>query len=405
MLSVAGIAYNGREIGRNLLNGSLNERRDSLWHAYVLAMTARRRNPQEQYAGDPRFPSSKTTGYLKFLARAMDDQQVLDFHPSYFRSYWLPRKWSGLLWSLSGLSGLLLLGLLAFSTWSFCTSRGGILAGVLGVIFGVISALICFAILFITHMDNVASWKWDWGYAIRIIFLSECWGLFVAVFLILGGKTAIAFGGLWGLGIGLSIASVAGWRPHDDRTKIRRRLSVWRVFSARILTLGLCVALVLCLPAARHYHINFRSPLVSVSTSSCAGFAAAALFFSIELFLDHYSSRLVAAFAGFFPFRVAKFLNHSDERILLRRVGFHYSFLHLTLRDYLSGKPRTIMESPTLADTQPYEFPQLRAVAAVPEDLSITFSLHGPPMMAEPTIDTAGPEVRVSQPARAPSGP
>ena len=411
MLCVAAIAYQGREIGRDLLVGSLHKRRDHLWRAYVSAMTVRRRNPQEEYTGDPRFPPGKTTKCLKFLARAMDDRQLLDFHPGYFRSDWLPKKWSSLLWSLSGLRASVLLGLLAFSAWSFYTSRGGVLAGILSVISGVVSAGICLAVLFSTQLDNAAAWKWDWGYAAAVIFKSELWGLFVIIFLILGGSAAIAFGGLWGLGIGLSIASVAGWQPQDDRTKIRRRLSVWRVFSGRILALTLCAGLgFFLLPVARHHHINFRSPLISVPASSCAGFAAAAVIFSLELLLDHYSSRLVAAYAGFLPLRANKFLDHSDERILLRRVGFEYRFLHLTLRDYLSGKPRTIIESVTLADTQPLEFPQLRTASAVPADSASTSSLNGAdgseteaPVTAEPAASSASPGA--AQPATVPWAP
>jgi NACHT domain len=388
MLCVAAIAYKGREIGRDLLVGSLHKRRDHLWRSYVAAMTARRRNPQEEYTGDPRFPPAKTRDCLKFLARAMDDREVLDFHPGYFRNDWLPEDWRSVLLSLSVLRALSLLGLLAFSAWSFYTSGGGLLAGVLGVILGFASAVICLSVLISTQLDNAAAWKWDWGYATRVLVFSACWGLFVMIFLILGGRAAIAYGGLWGLGIGLSIASVAGWRPQDDRTKIPRRLSVWRVFCARILTFGLCVAFGFCLlPAARHHHINFRSPMVSVAMSSCAGFAAAALIFSIELLVDHYSSRLVAAYAGFFPFRATKFLDHSDERILLRRVGYQYRFLHLTLRDYMSGKPRAIIESATLADTQPFEFPQqLPEAAAVADDSSVTSSADRPE--AEPGVMT-----------------
>ena len=408
MLCVAAIAYKGREIGQDLLTGSLHERRNHLWRAYVSAMTTRRRNPQEEYTGDPRFPPHKTTKYLKFLARAMDDRQVLDFHPGYLRSDWLSMKWRGLLWSLSGLRSLSLLGLLAFLIWRFYTAGNGVLAGILGVIFYVTSAGICLAILLITQLDNAASWKWDWGYAALVTFKSVCWGLFVIVFLVLGGKTVVVFGGLWGLGIGLSIASVAGWRPQDDQTKIRQRLPVWRVFFARILTLGLCATLGLSLlPAARHHHIDFRSPMVSVPMSSCAGFAAVAVIFSIELLLDHYSSRLVAAFAGFLPFRAAKFLGHSNERILLRQVGSHYRFLHLTLRDYLSGKPRTIIESPALADTQPVEIPQFSMTPAVSADLAVMPSFKSPktesPIMAEPTMGTASPEA--TRPSKVPWAP
>jgi DNA polymerase III delta prime subunit len=335
MLCVAALSYKNRQVEDFLLRGSLAQRRDHLWHAYVSEMTKRRRNPQEENTGNRRFPPHSTVAYLKFLAQAMDKRELLEFNPGYFNSTWLPSPWNDVLLVLSGLRTLFILGLFAFSTWLICIPHGFSTA-LLAVIFGSVSTMIGLMVLANCGLSSAADWKWNWRNAGQIVLTSECSGLvFAAVFGVVGGREAVAFGCILGSAAGLSLASVAGWSPLEDREKVRRRLSVLTVFIARILSVGLLIAVVTSLLLAAHiHHIEQLSPPVAICLSACAGFALAAICFSLELLLDHYTSRILTDRMGLFPYRLTEFMAHAYERILLRRVGFNYRFLHLGLRDH-----------------------------------------------------------------------
>jgi GTPase SAR1 family protein len=350
MLYVAAMAYRDREVERDLLIGSMARRRDQLWQTYLSEMTKRRRNPQDEYAGNPRFPPSRTARYLEFLASAMTRRGAVEFNPSELRSKWLPAPWDSVLLSFTALRAVFVLGILNFADWLFYTSKGGIASGVLGIIFGTFSAIGGFAILLRFASYSAVNWKWSWSHAARTVFALVCCGAAVSIALILGGRTAVVFGCLWGLCAGLMLASVIGWRPIEDRSEIRKQVRVWNIFRIRIVTLwAVILAIVLWLgPIARTHHINYRSPAASIGITSCVGVALAAAFFSLELLLDHYSSQVIMVCTKMLPLRMTEFLVHADERILLRRVGVHYRFLHLTLRDHLAGireEPQTVIIS------------------------------------------------------------
>jgi hypothetical protein len=339
MLNVAAMAYKDREVESDLLIGSLARRRDQLWQTYVTEMLKRRRNPQQESTGNPTFTAERTEHYLKFLAETMARNSYQEFNPRYLNWRWLPDSWRMTILSLTAMRALLVCGLLDLAIWSFCTSAGGsILSGVVGIVFGTVSAIVGAALLIGNASESAVSWKWSWPYALKIVVSSFFCGVGVAICLMLGGPPIVVFGCLWGLYAGLILASVAGWRPIVERTKVRIELSPWLLCLARVTTLSLCLlSAIWMLPLAREHHIGFRSTPVAVAGMSCVGFAVAAAFFSVEIWLDHCLSRLVVAYLKLLPIRIKGFLAHADERILLRRVGVHYRFLHLTLRDHLSG--------------------------------------------------------------------
>lgn len=53
--------------------------------------------------------------------------------------------------------------------------------------------------------------------------------------------------------------------------------------------------------------------------------------------LRHYSLRLILSRAGYISWSFVAFLEHGVERLLLRKVGGGYKFIHGTLRDYFAG--------------------------------------------------------------------
>jgi hypothetical protein len=360
MLCVAALAYRDRKVDDAILVGSLADRRNHLWRAYVEEMTTRRRNPQEERAGDPSFPPQPTARYLRYLAGAMDQQGVADFDASYFTSDWLPEPRASTVWRVALLSGLLTAAGLGLAIWRLCASVG-LHTTLTALFFGYISAGIGAIALF--QIPRVAAdWKWRWNQVVRISIISLCWAIVLAASIgLLGGVAGVEIGGIPGIAGGISVGAIAGWRPLDDRAAARRRLSVTGVLLARILTLGvlyLVPATILAQHALGGRAAHPGAGLLA-DVSSCLGFAAAAVFFCCWVAADHYLSRLIAVGMGLIPLRLGKFLAHSDERILMRRVGpHHYRFVHLTMRDYLAGKTQhggdaqTGRLTPALGDTR-----------------------------------------------------
>ncbi|MEM8804892.1 MAG: NACHT domain-containing protein [Cyanobacteria bacterium P01_G01_bin.38] len=55
--------------------------------------------------------------------------------------------------------------------------------------------------------------------------------------------------------------------------------------------------------------------------------------------IQHFLLRLILALEGYIPWNYKEFLNYATDRILLRRVGGSYKFIHLLLQDHLLKTP------------------------------------------------------------------
>jgi energy-coupling factor transporter ATP-binding protein EcfA2 len=63
----------------------------------------------------------------------------------------------------------------------------------------------------------------------------------------------------------------------------------------------------------------------------------AGLFFGITDYTKHYLLRFSLWLSGSLPFRYVRFLNYCVDRVLLRRTGGGYSFVHGTFQEYIAG--------------------------------------------------------------------
>jgi hypothetical protein len=61
-----------------------------------------------------------------------------------------------------------------------------------------------------------------------------------------------------------------------------------------------------------------------------------AMFYGGIACIEHYTLRYVLWRAGKIPWNYVHFLNYAAERILLRKVGGGYMFMHRTLRDHFA---------------------------------------------------------------------
>jgi energy-coupling factor transporter ATP-binding protein EcfA2 len=380
MLNIAAITYKGRLVDADLLVGSIARRRDQLWRTYISAMLERRRSPQDSHMGNPIFPPHSTMRTLRFLAGAMERKGWIAFNPYYIDRSWLPVRWNRTLLALSGIRALILMAILALGIIKFDDQGGSsLLPRVIGVTFGCGSFIIG-TLVSVRHTARVSGgWRQNIRFALSTVFIAEGCGLAAAILLMLGGSIVVVFGILWGLYGGLILAAIFTWQPFESQGKARIAPSPCFLMVARITTLAVCTLSAYWLVWAAHeHHVSYYSPLVSVALMSCVGLAVAAAFVSFELFIDHYLSRLIASSLKLIPFRVNSFLAHVDERILMRRVGPQYRFLHLTLRRHLSGS-QVLTEMQTVV---------LSTTSAIPTHVTDTQV----PLTARPTqISNLGP--------------
>lgn len=55
--------------------------------------------------------------------------------------------------------------------------------------------------------------------------------------------------------------------------------------------------------------------------------------------LYHWALRAILAHRGYTPYRYQRFLNHAENRILLRRIGNGFAFPHRLLQEHLNTRP------------------------------------------------------------------
>lgn len=339
MLCVASLAYKERDLELDLIPGSKTARQDQLWHSYIGTMVARRRNPQYAHTGNRRFSAEKTVTYLKFLALAARENHVGQFSKPDLTRAWLPGNWRNLLTALMMCRVLAVVALIVwYSLWIGPPNETDLLASV-SVATGLAAAAACWSIL-IPSTGNEP----DRGVGPTIIFFVG--GFFPAA--LFGARNTpegtVLFILIGGVLSALAILSITWWSGESGK-KSRAWHTVPGRFIARVLTLTLCAGTGLyCLSVAHSHHVVLVKRIVTVDQSGCMAFVVVALSYAAEIIIDHYSTRIVFAFKGFLPLRLGSFWSHADERVLLRRIGSRYSFLHLELRDYLvrnatAGKP------------------------------------------------------------------
>ncbi|MCX9189838.1 hypothetical protein C3Y87_00060 [Carbonactinospora thermoautotrophica] len=174
------------------------------------------------------------------------------------------------------------------------------------------------------------------------------------------GLIGVLLGGLIvgliaGLVLGLFLGLINGWQPDTSQPPTRPGQALrktLRTHLARPVAVTLAIV-VLSVPLMALVRDLPKSALFANVTRLAVGLGVFVFTFTvfwrgIGPWLDHRVARFVAWWAGFLPRDLLAFLDYADERVLLRRSGGSYLFLHRTLRDYLATQdPESRPCSPT----------------------------------------------------------
>jgi DNA polymerase III delta prime subunit len=383
LLHVVAIAYHGEPAAALQAPGTLAQRRAWLWRAYVARMF--RQRPLDPSCG---YTDQQALGWLAWLARALRDRDQSEFQLDRLTADWLPtRARKRRARRLTGLAVALGIGLLVVlagkllvawsqpdltnvpfeefeSAWAKARAREELVGSFVLAAVGLVLALGSLGLAGrltggITPAEEL-HWSWSglgrrlarrllWGLAWGLVLgllIGLLWGL---VFVLPDAETGldlsegikvrglvmvgfvalvigVLFGGVFGVVFGLTAGLTAELR--DERTLPNEGI---RRSARHALTIGLAVALLITLLVA------------SISGGLAGGLGlglmvapAVGLVFGGAACLQHYRLRASLARAKVAPWRYGRFLEAMTERLLLRRSGSGYLFVHRLLRDYLA---------------------------------------------------------------------
>ena len=331
MLNIVTVAYAGQPESQPRLSGTLKEQRDHLFGAYVDQMFRRRGIVR-------RYTPQQTIHWLTWLAWQMVQRSQTVFYIERLQPDWLPgeKRWAFVLFYglVFGLFGGLVFGL--FGGLVFWLGIGLVGGLVIGLDSGILSEkIICV---------ETVSWSWPKPkkkVLVDVLVNDLVFGLFGGlVFGLFGGLVFGLFGGLviglvvelvfW-LVIGLVIGLFGGLSVGEIETRdipnqgIHR--SAWNALLIVLyggLVFGLFGGLVIGLVRGLFIGLIF-----GLFGGQHAGGQAC---------LMHLALRLWLVLDGSIPWNYVKFLDYAAERILLRKVGGGYIFIHRMLLEYFAAR-------------------------------------------------------------------
>ena len=352
-LTIMTVAYAGECVEMMRARGSLVERREHLFAAYVNRMFQRR-----TAAGS--YPREQAERWLVWLARQMKRHKQTVFYLERMQPDWLPDDQQiipgAVLALLVGAVGGLFFGLPA---WYIGGLGIGLAAGLFGAVLqGTITLF--FAMVGEIPITSVESLRWSWSAmrpVVLLIFIGRlAWGLVIGLgfglliglftSLVSGVSVGLSAGLIAALGIGLSIGGPAallevvkqGLSGAEIDTKTFPNQGIRR--SARnALLVGVATGVVggtgIGLAAAQL--VSGSSALFIALVSTFFLGVQSGLLYGGASCVQHYTLRRLLVRNGSAPWRYVDFLDDAAERILLRKVGGGYIFTHRLLQDYFAS--------------------------------------------------------------------
>jgi eukaryotic-like serine/threonine-protein kinase len=366
LLNIVTAAYAGQTETPPLVSGTVEEWRDHVLGSYVNQMLRRR-------AAEHRYTPERTVRWLTWLADQMGKHGQTVFYLERLQRDWLHRK---RLWATqgreqlsaihvctvltSGLVGGLVAGLvwvpvIGLVEWLAMGAAALVRLLIVGLAVGLVLGLVA-GQLSSKEIVCVETVRWSWrecwrsgskilfaglligigaGSVVRLVFgLSgagtldaRIWlnaGLFVALFAGLAGLVV-------GLFSGLTFSQIeARAIPNEGiRRSARNALFVALVYGLfGGLFVGLFVALFGRLVAGLIAGLTIGLGIGFISGLRAGGAAC----------LKHFVIRFWLIRNGSIPWNYVRFLDYAAERILLRKVGGGYSFLHRMLWEYFAAR-------------------------------------------------------------------
>jgi hypothetical protein len=356
LLNVVTVAYAGQQEAPSPMRGTVAERRDHLFGLYVNTTLQRR-------AAEQRCSSEQTVRWLSWLATEMARHSQTVFYLERLERDWLPESQRAAVGGWENRIVGLVVGVV-----------GGLIGGLFGVLaeglfFGLFNGLIgalifglAFGLASPGEVARAETVGWSWAGPARIgqsmsrseelvrALVSGLAGGLVAG-LVLGLAIGLAFGLVIGLVSGLLwplyVALGGGLSYGEIETRSFPNEGIHRsAQNACIVGLvaGSLVALVSGLGIGVVGGLGFG--LVGALEDALVGGLEVGLMMGLfvgrqwggEACLQHLVFRLALIRNRSTPWNYVRFLDYAAERILLRKVGGGYAFIHRTLLEYFAER-------------------------------------------------------------------
>lgn len=324
MLSVLTLAYHGKSVEEVIVAGSHEIQRRQVFATYVQRMLQRR-------GASAYYTPEQTRHWLTWLAVQLSDGSK-EFRLERMNPDWLPegrsrqRYYTIVIGMIRGLLVGLLKGLLSGLLVGLLK---GLLSGLLvGLLVGVLSWLV-------TGLLNRLDSRLFSGIAVGLLS-----GLIIGLY---AGGVSGWVGGLVGGGV--------GWWDGRESSRLRRgSIGLFEGKGGMVvgglldgLALGLICWLAVTSQFGRIYGL-FSGLIYGLFSGLFAGLVGGLIGFlqySGEIPIGYIVLRLLLWRAGYIPWNYRRFLDYATERILLRKIGGGYIFIHRLLQDYIASLDTT----------------------------------------------------------------
>jgi eukaryotic-like serine/threonine-protein kinase len=355
LLSVAALTYRGQPASAIRAHGSM----EGLLGAYVQAMLARPRAPLALEQGQVAYSDHDTLRWLEWLAERMGEQSV--FYPDWLQPDWLPtprQRWlatSGLSLAAALTFGLAVgLGLGLAGGWVGGWGVGlpvGLAGGMAGGLLGAMGMGLTRRGVRIKPIEPT---RWSWSTARHRLAVGLAGGL--AGGLAFGLTVGLSGGPGLGLGVGLTaclvmVAGIVLGGGFQSRPNLQPAVPLEGIRAAARVgrTSGLAGRLVVMLVGGLGFglaaglvigNLTFGLALGLVSGLPVAllGGLIVGLLAGGASSLRHWLLAMLLRRQGLIPADLIGFLEYADSRVLLRRAGGGYLFVHRLLQDYFASR-------------------------------------------------------------------
>ena len=347
MLSIFTLAYQGARPEEMPTEGTREAQQRQVFATYVERMLSHR--------GISKHASrEQMLRWSMFLATQMQLHQQTIFFLEHLQPDWLGKRHRRLLYRLSvgpfvGLVSGLVFGLAFDLTFGLLFGLGLVFGLSAGSLTGLLVGLLVELVFRFDQIQPREILTLFWREAKRAIVYGLVYGLVVG--LLAGQISGLVFtrlltnlaigvvcGLVFGFGLFVGLASRFSTNQLDDRQRLIPNQGIWRSAQNGLLV-GLLIALafgLLIIPILRL--LGFPSLFYGLGVLCVVLYGVvAALVAGLGAFFQHFALRFWLWCTRRLPWNVVVFLNEAAKRLLLRKVGGGYIFVHRLLLDYFAS--------------------------------------------------------------------
>ncbi|BAZ82062.1 DUF3365 domain-containing protein [Sphaerospermopsis kisseleviana CS-549] len=345
-LSVMTLAYQGKQVEEILQTGSLEERREHLFNAYIERMFKRKGVNQK-------YPKNRVIHWLSWLAQRMFQTSQSYFLIEKIQPNWLQSNVQKRLYRI----GTILIGILAIGLILFLVHFLDLYNDKINI-FNVltINAIMWGLVLWWTFGNYKAEietfetltcpWKKTRKDLLNGLTYGLRWSLILSPMGVLwcyltwktpkwpsGYEKIVIFGLILGLIFALIIGLICGLRGSEIETKTIPNQGIWT--SARNAIIIVLLSWLILFPII---FIFFPKGLQSRISIISWGLMLGLFFGGGIACIQHFSLRFILWGEGLIPNNLTHFLDYATERIFLQKVGGGYIFIHRMILEHFATR-------------------------------------------------------------------